>query len=600
MRTTRLKPPLLFYNMLNPQQVKDRIPHTWPLFFTRHGQFTAVQLQTIPHILDGKDTLVIAATATGKTEAVVAPLLERYWETLHQPGLSILYICPTRALVSDLWARLQPMLADSGISLGMKTGDTGPVSVTEPPAILITTPESTDVLLTRAPRLFINLQAIVLDEIHLFDNTPRGDHMRCLLPRIERIRSYAQPEVAAAQRVVLSATVSDVDGVAGRYLHDGVVVQMSEKRQIEAEIRPLYDLTELTSTLAERASHKTLLFCNSRDEVENTAVYLRQHLSYHADIFVHYSTLDAGVRRDVEERFAAASVAICVCTSTLEQGVDIGTVEDVVLLGVPHDLTAFLQRIGRGGRRHEQVKVLCLPKSPNEWARFEALLGLGRGEWEVKSGEWGVQSGEQVIEDVVGYGFRPSVLVQQIFSMIKQSPTGSVRLEDVRRIAPRSVTQDDLQQIMSELTFDGYLRAGRLGEWKPDTKLQELLDRHDIYSNIGTELLAGTAVDAYSGAVLGQTNRVYKKGTVLLFRGQLMKVLWQEQYRFGLAATREQAADEVLRMRKSFAPVPFVVTQAVARSMGLRPGNMVVLPLDEGMRLYHFWGTVWGEMLTAV
>ncbi len=596
----RLKPPLLFYNMLNPQQVKDRIPHTWPLFFTRHGQFTAVQLQAIPPILAGKDTLVIAATATGKTEAVMAPLLERHWQPLHQPGLSILYICPTRALVRDLYERLQPVLADSGMSLSMKTGDTGPVSASQPPAFLITTPESTDALLTRAPRLFVNVQAIVLDEIHLFDNTPRGDHMRCLLPRIERIRQYAQPDVAAAQRVVLSATVSDAAGVARRYLHDGMVVQMPEKRRIEAEIRPLYDLTELTNTLAERASHKTLLFCNSREEVENTAVYLRQHLPYHADIFVHYSTLDANVRRDVEERFAAAAVAICVSTSTLELGVDIGTVEDVVLLGVPHDLTAFLQRIGRGGRRSEQVKVLCLPKSPNEWARFEALLGLGRGEWEVARGKWQGASGERGIEDVVKYGFRPSVLVQQIFSMMKQSPTGSVRLDDVRRIAPQSVTRDDIQQIVSELTFDGYLQAGRPGEWKPDVKLQELLDRHDIYSNIGTELLAGTAVDAYSGAVLGQTNRVYKKGTVLLFRGRMMKVLWQENFRFGLAPTREQDADEVLRIRKSFAPVPFVVTQAVARSMGLAPGNMVVLPMEEGMRLYHFWGTVWGEMLTAV
>lgn len=63
--------------MLNPLEVKERIPHTWPLFFARHGRFTPIQQQAIPPIVDGHDTLVIAATASGKTEAVIAPLLER-------------------------------------------------------------------------------------------------------------------------------------------------------------------------------------------------------------------------------------------------------------------------------------------------------------------------------------------------------------------------------------------------------------------------------------------------------------------------------------------------------------------------------------------
>ncbi|MCA9930508.1 MAG: DEAD/DEAH box helicase, partial [Anaerolineales bacterium] len=387
--------------MLNPRQIKDRIPHTWPLFFVRHGRFTAVQRQSIPPILDGSDTLVIAATASGKTEAVLAPLVERYWQRLHEPNLQVLYICPTRALVRDLYERLLPMLADTDITLRMKTGDTGPVDAVNPPAILVTTPESTDALLARSPRLFIHLQAVVLDEVHLFDNTPRGDHIRCLLPRIERIRQYAQPDAPVMQRVALSATISDPEGVAQRYLQKGVIVQVAGKRQVEAEIRPLYDLHELTTVLAERARRKTLLFCNSREEVEKTAVFLRQHLPFHAEIFVHYSSLDAQIRRDVEERFAAASVAVCVSTSTLELGVDIGSVDDVALLGVPPDLTAFLQRMGRGGRRSSKTSVLCLPKSPNEWARFEALLRLARGEWQVASDKWQVASDESMIEDVV-------------------------------------------------------------------------------------------------------------------------------------------------------------------------------------------------------
>ncbi|MEI2693185.1 MAG: DEAD/DEAH box helicase [Anaerolineae bacterium] len=144
----------------------------------------------------------MAPTASGKTEAVIAPLLERHLlgaEAPHdgEPALRILYICPTRALVRDLYERLAPALAQLQVTLGMKSGDTGPVSASRPPTVLITTPESTNSLLTREPRLLAGLQAIVLDEIHLFDGGVRGDHLRCLLRRIEQ---RAPPQPAAGRR----------------------------------------------------------------------------------------------------------------------------------------------------------------------------------------------------------------------------------------------------------------------------------------------------------------------------------------------------------------------------------------------------------------
>lgn len=578
-------------NPLTPQQVKECVPHTWPLFFARYGRFTPIQQQAIPPIGNGRDTLVIAPTAAGKTEAVIAPLLERHWWAGQQHGLSVLYICPTRALVRDLYERLQPALMDTGISLGMKTGDVAmPVQM---PAILLTTPESTDSLLTRHPKLFIPVQAVVLDEIHLFDNTPRGDQVRCLLPRIERIRQYARPDVLPTQRVALSATVPDPEGVARRYLHDAAIVHVPGSREIVAEIRPFYDPSDLVTPLARRAVPKSLIFCNAREEVEETAVYLRQHLPYHADIFVHYSNLDAAMRREVEDQFAAAAVGICVCTSTLELGIDIGSVDDVVLLGAPPNLTSFLQRIGRGGRREARTRVLCLPKSPAEWARFEALLTLANDESLLSPVAGGRQPARLA-------SFRPATLVQQIFSLIKQSPTGSVRLADVRLIAPAEVTSEDIRKIVSHLTWDGYLQTGRLGEWKPDEKLQVLLDQHEIYTNIGAMVLGVTAVDAHTGRTIAQTERSYPQGTVLLFGGKTMVVVWQEKYRFGLASVTGKEADDILRFRKSYAAIPFLVVQTVARSLEIPTNQMVVLPQEPGMWLFHFWGTVWGELLTAV
>jgi len=564
------------------------------LFFAKHGRFTPIQQQAIPPILDGEDVLAIAATASGKTEAVIAPLLERLWDDLQLAtcNLQLLYICPTRALVRDLYERLLPILDDTGITIGMKTGDVA--RTRETPSILLTTPESTDSMLTRSPKMFIGLQAIVLDEIHLFDNTPRGDHLRCLLPRIERIRQYGQPQVAPMQRIALSATVADPHGVAARYLQDGTIVQVHGGREIEAEIVPLYELGELVGALTERASgeqaiHKSLVFCNSRQDVEETAVFLHKHLPHHAEIFVHYSNLDGGMRQEVEERFAAAATAVCVCTSTLELGVDIGSVDDVVLLGAPPNLNAFMQRIGRGGRRADQTRALCMPKTPSEWARFDAFLTLANTPHPIAP----------ALSLPRPYSFRPSVLIQQIFSFIKQSPTGSVRLADVRRFAPSEIDDETIRKIVAALAFDGYLRVGRMGEWRPDEKLEILLDQHEIYGNIGADVMGITAVNTHTGRVLAYTDRAYPPGTVVLFGGQPMEVRWVEKYRFGLAHAPGKEVTAPLLFRKSYVAIPFTVTRTIAHALGLAMDEMVTMPQKNGQLLFHFWGTIWGELLAA-
>ncbi len=371
----------------DPRALRASLPRTWPVFFARHGQFTAVQERAIPPILAGRDTLVAAPTATGKTEAVVAPLLERHILAAagRRRGLAILYICPTRALVRDLNERLAPALAALGVALAMKTGDTPPVSTRRPPAVLITTPESLDALLTRAPRLLAPLRAIVLDEIHLLDHTVRGDQLRCLLARIEHIRAYRRPGTAAApnadplQRVALSATVGDPAGVAARYLREAAIVQAAGGREIVASQRSMADLADLAAALTARASLKTLVFCNTRHEVEQVATYLRHNLAYDAPVFAHYSNLDPAVRQAVEADFAAATVAVCVASSTLELGIDIGSIDDIVLLGPPHSLASFLQRAGRGGRRANATRVLCLARTAGEALRFAALLEAAGG-----------------------------------------------------------------------------------------------------------------------------------------------------------------------------------------------------------------------------
>lgn len=607
---------------LTSTELKSQLRHTWSPFFARHGNFTLVQQRAIPLILAGQNTLIIAATASGKTEAALAPLLERhlFQDTLAgkgQPALHILYICPTRALVRDLYERLRLPLEILSVPLAMKSGDTGPVSADRPPIVLITTPESTDSLLTRTPRLFAPLRALVIDEIHLFDNSPRGDHLRCLLRRIETIQRYYQQQLGvtsvALQRVALSATVPDPDGIAARYLVESAspestvqspaliaqtaaIIEVAGGRRLLAEIQPMYWLDELVTALALRnnrmaAVRKTLLFCNTRNEVEQVAAYLRQHLPYEAAIFVHYSTLDPALRQAVERDFAESSVAICVSSSTLELGIDIGSIDDVVLLGPPPTTSSFLQRIGRGGRRRAITQTLCLARSPLEELRFQALLAL-------------VQSADDVVEHMRRYApiyhFRPSVLVQQVFSILKQSPTGGLRLADLRRIAPADISNEDLRRLLRHLTMLDYLRPGRPGEWRAGSALDPLLEEHEIYSNIGADPFATLIVDAYSGRTIAQTSQRHLEGDTLLLGGRTLEVVWRDRYRIGVKASTPAMIAEELRYHTAPFAVPLEVSQAVARHLSIAPNQVYLVPDDDGVWFFHFWGDLYGTLLAGI
>jgi len=104
--------------------LKGRLPRTWPAFFERHGNFTPAQLAAIPALLDGQHIILCAPTAGGKTEAAVAPLIERHCPPLRtRQGPRILYLTPTRALANDLAARLAHPLESLGLTLGIKTRD---------------------------------------------------------------------------------------------------------------------------------------------------------------------------------------------------------------------------------------------------------------------------------------------------------------------------------------------------------------------------------------------------------------------------------------------------------------------------------------------
>jgi len=153
---------------------------------------------------------------------------------------------------------------------------------------------------------------------------------------------------------------------------------------------------------------------------------------------------------------------------------------------------------------------------------------------------------------------------------------------------------------LENLTILGYVQPGRLGEWRAGPTLDELLDAHEIYSNIGADPLAALVVDAYTGRTLAQTERIRLQGDTLMLGGRLLEVVWRDRYKIGVRPLDQGIAEEELRFLTAPFAVPLDVAQAVATAMGLQAGQMVLLHEERGAWLFHFWGDLYGEWLAAL
>ena len=249
------------------RKIRQQLPTTWSAFFARFGSLRPVQLATIPEILKGGNVLITAPTAGGKTEAVAAPLCEllkaRRWE-----GLSIVLVTPTRALVNDLYHRLERPCQEVGIRLGRKTSDHA-LPKGAGGQFVITTPESLESLLTFDRERLARLRALVIDEVHLLDGSPRGDQLRFVMRRLEAYLRHKQGEGDySLQRVALSATVASPEGTAAAYLGEGSrVVSILGQREIESR-------TILVEADEETRAREAMLAVESFPDVRKVLIFV--------------------------------------------------------------------------------------------------------------------------------------------------------------------------------------------------------------------------------------------------------------------------------------------------------------------------------------
>lgn len=306
-------------------------------------------------ILDGKNAVVLAPTAGGKTEAAMFPALADL-VTRESAGVGVVYIAPIKALLNNQNDRIGTYAEMVGLRHFVWHGDVSDSEkrkfIKDPAAILLTTPESLEVMLvsSRTPvaRLFADLRLVIIDEVHALAGTDRGAH---LMSVIERLRPLSRSDV---QRVGLSATVGNPDSIlawlGGSSARLGEVINPPKQpARRDLAVGLYHDLLPLSDAASARAGgKKSLFFCASRSLTESVAERMRGR---GIDVFVHHSSVSREERGAAEERFARGTNACIVCTSTLELGIDVGDLDAVFQANAPSTVSSFLQRMGRTGRR---------------------------------------------------------------------------------------------------------------------------------------------------------------------------------------------------------------------------------------------------------
>lgn len=328
---------------------------------------TPIQRESEGVLLSGKDALLVAPTGSGKTEAAVIPLVSRALDQEWEP-LSILYITPLRALNRDMDQRLGPFLEPLGLDVSLRHGDTSKSERARqsknPPHMLITTPETAQIMLlgSRLRKHLSKVRAIVIDEVHDLAGSERGSQ---LLVGIERIRALAKRDV---QIVGLSATIGNPEEVARWFSKDAVVVKGPSPRATEVRVHveqstPEDEALAVTWNVSPRAisslrrlsrligkSSPALVFVNSRSNSETVAQRMLK-ISPEIEIGVHHGSLAADSRKEVEDALKEGQIDAMICTSSLELGIDVGSIRAVHQLQSPRSVDSLLQRIGRSDHR---------------------------------------------------------------------------------------------------------------------------------------------------------------------------------------------------------------------------------------------------------
>ncbi len=359
---------------------------------------TDIQSKAIPQIINetAKNFLIIAPTGSGKTEAVLFPIISKIlYSSEIKKGIQVLYITPLRALNRDIFRRIIPLIASKlGLTVEIRHGDT-PSSRREkqarrPPVILITTPESLQAILcgSRIREALRSIRYVIIDEVHALVDNKRGCQLAVGLERIRELSSDFSI-------IAISATVHNdyqvLEFITGG--RGGKIIRSEKEKRFEVKIdsipidvvpsRTIFgfgikiDVNKIAKKIAEIVNAnkgKVLVFTNTRDMTEMLGLYLRKYIDPNK-YAIHHSSLSKDVRISVENRFKTGDLEVVIATSSLELGIDIGEADLVIQVMSPRRAETAIQRIGRSGHMVDLIsKGIIITATPDDLYESVAII----------------------------------------------------------------------------------------------------------------------------------------------------------------------------------------------------------------------------------
>lgn len=502
--------------------------------FRKEGfpSLTAIQRKAFPVISRKINCLLVAPTGSGKTEAAVLPVFTML-ANQKSAGKMIraMYITPLRALNNDVLRRVVGYAQSEGLRVEIRHGDTTVLArkkiVEDPPDVLITTPESLAVVLTSEKMLAAlkNLQWVIVDEVHELVANERGAHLSL---SIERLQAASSQKIT---RIGLSATVGNLreaaQFVSGAATRNAVLVD-SASRGYDIDVRFVKgSLNNVAHFIIEyikinKIEGSILLFTNTRDEAEYLGTILKNQNEIKVD--VHHGSLSKEMREETEHTLRSGEAGIVVCTSSLELGLDIGSVDLVIHYGSPRQVSKLMQRIGRS--RHNKksfAKGLVVTNNPDD--EIEALAIIRR----MKKGSIEEQKMHEGALDVMAHHLVG--LAMQTRDPIKVEYAHDL----ITRAYPfRNISLFDVKSCLDILASHNVIRYDR----DKDTYLRKIKAYKYYFENLSMipHVLKFEVIDSISKRRIGTLDQQFvgdygEKGNVFVLKGSQWRVLAVDEAR---------------------------------------------------------------------
>lgn len=497
--------------------------------FLKEGfkSLTAIQKKAIPVISRKINSLLVAPTGSGKTEAAVIPVFTQLsnYKIHHRGKIKAIYITPLRALNNDVFRRIIKYAESENLRVQIRHGDTTTRTkrniVEDPPDVLITTPESLAVILTSSKMLkaLDCLEWVIIDEVHELVSNERGAHLSIGLERLQAA------SILPVIRIGLSATLGNLKEAAsfisGVNRKCAILVDNS-MRVYDIDVKFIKgSLNNVAHFIIEhvrdtKIEGSILLFTNTRDEAEYIGTILKNQNYVQVD--VHHGSLSKDMREETETRLREGGAGIVVCTSSLELGLDIGSVELVVHYGSPRQVSKLMQRIGRSRhRQRSSAKGLIVTNIPDD--EIEALAIIRR----MKKGS---------IEEQLMHTGAFDVLAHHLVGLAMQT-RDPIRIETafdlVTKAYPfRLITCNDLKECINLLDSNGIIRYNR-----EEQSYQRRIKAYKFYfENLSMipHVLKFEVIDSINKRKIGSLDQQFvgdygEKGNVFVLKGSQWRIL---------------------------------------------------------------------------